>query len=83
LDKIEIYANGEKKGETRDKPYRLTIKLDDGTYELKAKAYRKDGKTGEHSIRIGVKKAWDWAPEPTPTPTPSPTPIPEPTKKND
>jgi len=78
LDKIEIYANGEKKGETRDRPYRLNIKLDDGVYELKAKAYLKDGKTGEHNIRIGVNRAWDWAPDPTPTPTVSPTPSPSP-----
>ena len=78
MDKIEIYANGEKEGETRDKPYIVKIKLNDGTYELKAKAYRKDGKTGEQTIHIGVNKNWDWAPEPSPSPLPSPTVIPSP-----
>jgi len=75
IKKIEFFANGEKLGETRDKPYQITTKLDDGVYELKAKAYREDGKTGEHSIRIGVNKEWDWV-EPTPTPSTSPTPKP-------
>lgn len=82
IDKIEIYANGEKKGETKDRPYIVKIKLDDGTYELKAKVYRKDGKTGESTIRVGVKKDWDWAPQPSSTPTPSPIVSPTSTPKN-
>jgi hypothetical protein len=78
--KIEVFADDEKIETITDKPYKATIRLEDGVYTLKAKAYDKSGKTGEHSIKIGVNKPWDWV-EPTPTPSPeiSPTPSPSPT----
>ena len=79
LDRIELYANDEKQKTFHEKPYHVSLNLSDGTYELKAKAWRKDGKSGETSIRIGVNKSWDWEPEPSPSPSPSPSPTPTPT----
>jgi hypothetical protein len=82
IDRIEVFANDEKKHTLNDKPYRVNINLDEGIYTLKAKAYRKDGKTGETTVKIGVNKPWDWQePEPTPSPTPTPesTATPQPT----
>ncbi len=73
VDRVEYFANDKKIGESKDKPYRVKTRLDDGVYSLKAKVFRKDGKTGEQTIKIGVNKPHDWA-APTPSPTPSPTP---------
>lgn len=73
VDRVEFYANGDKKGEVKDYPYKYQFDLGDGVYELKAKAIRKDGKSGDKTIKVGVNKDWDWvAPTPTPTPTPAP-----------
>ncbi|NMB56992.1 penicillin-binding protein [Candidatus Beckwithbacteria bacterium] len=73
IEKVTFYANDKQIGETQSKPYKMDADLTDGTYTLKAKAYRTDGKTAETTIKIGVNKEWDWA-EPTPTPTPTSTP---------
>jgi len=80
VDKVEIMANDEKQETFNSKPYRATLDLADGTYKLKAKAWLKNGKTGETEIKIGVNKAWDWEPEPEPSPSPStePSPLPSP-----
>ncbi|MGI5827449.1 MAG: transglycosylase domain-containing protein [Patescibacteria group bacterium] len=77
IDKIELFANDEKISTVKDKPYKTTVRLDDGVYDLKAKAYTTNGKTGEHTIKIGVNKPWDWT-EPTPSPSPTATPTSEP-----
>jgi 1A family penicillin-binding protein len=88
LDKIVFYANDKKLGEVSEKPYQIRTRLDDGIYELRAQAYLKNGKSGDHAIRIGVNKDWDWA-APTPTPTATPTvaptstPVPTPTSNPD
>jgi len=78
IDKVEIMANDEKQKTFNSKPYRTSLDLADGTYKLKAKAWLKNGKTGETEIKIGVNKAWDWEPEPSPSPSPEPPPTPSP-----
>ncbi len=77
IDKIEISANDDVKATFNTKPYRANIHLDDSTYTLRAKVYRKDGKSADASIKIGVNKPWDWQP-PAPSPSPSLTPSPIP-----
>jgi penicillin-binding protein 1C len=57
-----------------EKPFETGLSLEDGVYELHVEAKDEDGNTGGGEIRIGVNKAWDWAPSPTPTDTPIPTP---------
>ncbi len=76
ISKVEFFAGDKKLGERKHKPYKIVADLEDGVYVLKAKAYRKDGKTGERTIQIGVNRDWDWKEEPDPTPTPTPTPSP-------
>lgn len=87
VDRVEIYANDEKKATLRERPYRTNLVLPDGTYELKAKVWDSEGNSAETARSIGVNVPWDYSPSPTPTPTPeasqpggqatlTPTPIP-------
>jgi 1A family penicillin-binding protein len=79
VDKIELMVNDDKRATFTSKPYRTDLNLGDGTYKLKAKAWLKNGKTGENEIRIGVNKPWDGEqPAASPTPGPSPSPSPSP-----
>lgn len=75
IDKVEIYVNDALKTTLRDRPFQTKLVLDPGKYKVYAKAYRKDGKTGNTTDKfIGVGGvAWDQASS-TPTPSPSPTP---------
>ncbi len=77
IDKVEIYVNDALKTTLRDRPYQTKLVLESGRYKIYARAYRKDGKTGNTTDKfIGVGGvAWDQA-TPSPSPSPSPTPTP-------
>ncbi|OGK45084.1 hypothetical protein A2957_02195 [Candidatus Roizmanbacteria bacterium RIFCSPLOWO2_01_FULL_38_11] len=84
--KVEIFANSNKLKEYNEdkKDIDEQFNLPDGTYEIRIRAENEKGKSGESSVRIGIKKDWNYqepttAPTATPTPpleTPSPTPTP-------
>jgi penicillin-binding protein 1C len=73
IDAVELYVNGNKRETLKERPYEVTLVLSPGKYVLRAKAIRKDGKTGESSERkIGVGGvSWNQG-ETTPTPTQAP-----------
>ena len=79
IDKIEIYANGDKVKTIEDETeWEGEIKLERDRYEIYAKAYSRNGKTAKSStVKIGTGgKDWD-EPEPEPTGTTEPSSAPE------
>ena len=78
IDKVMFYVDGVLKKTTTDKPFELTLNLNDGPHTIKVRAEDDTGNAGDREIKIGVKVPWDWEPSPTPSPTPSPPPIPVP-----
>jgi len=77
IKNVKIYINNnEIKSWNEDKKdVDETINLSDGTYEIVVKAWNEKDKNGESSIKIGVKKEWDYQVLTT-TPTETPVPIP-------
>lgn len=73
---IELEIDGEKIRSFTGPPYEHTVYLEDGIYELRAKAKDEKGNESDRKIKIGVNLPWDWEPSPTPTLTPLPTPTP-------
>lgn len=72
IEKLELYVNNELRETINDREYRGTVSMPKGRYELKAKAYSRDGKTKESAIvRIGTG-GMDWK-ETAPSPSPSPS----------
>jgi hypothetical protein len=80
LKEIQIEVNGKRVQTINHKPYEAELKLDDGTYFIKAIAYDQDNNRAEAEVKIGVNLPWDWEPSPTPSPTKS-VPTPTPTEK--
>jgi len=76
IEKIEIYANGEKKHTENGRTYEGKIKLPRGSYEIYAKAISRTGKTKKSgTVKIGTGGV-DWKPvEPSPTPSPTLSPV--------
>lgn len=76
LSEVILYINDVKEKTFTSPPYRQTVTLSDGTYELRAVAKDSNGAEGDRKVRIGVNVAWDYSPSSTPTPvlTSSPTP---------
>ena len=54
IDRIEVFRNGEKIEDKNERSFELEWRLDRGVYELRAKAYSRDGKEAEKTIRVGV-----------------------------
>lgn len=76
----KLWINGEEKKTWSERPFEISLRLDDGLYTLKSWVKDRDGNTAEREIKIGVNKPWDWVPPtPTPTATPLPTETPVPT----
>ena len=76
IEEVKIYVNGAFEKSFTSRPFKTTLNLNDGIYELKAEAIDKKGNKGETKARIGVKRDWDWAPAPSPSPFSSPSPSP-------
>lgn len=78
IDRVKIYVNSELEQTLNSRPFKTTLTLSDGTYELKAEAVDKNGKIGEAKARIGIKREWDWQPNPSPSASPTPSIKPSP-----
>ena len=82
LKEIQIEVNGKRVQTINHKPYEAELKLDDGTYFIKAIAFDQDNNRAEAEVKVGVNLPWDWEPSPTPKPTksaPTATPPEKPT----
>ena len=75
VDKVFFYVDGNEKKVLTDKPYEVTISLDNGAHTIKVRAEDDEGNAADREVRIGVNTAWDYEePEPSPSPSPSPEP---------
>jgi 1A family penicillin-binding protein len=78
INKVELYADGDKKETFSDKPYRTTLVLGNGVHTLKAQAWDDKNNNSQVEIKIGVNQAVDSGPSPNSSPPPSPSPTPTP-----
>lgn len=76
---VKLWVDGKEKKTWTDRPFEMSLHLEDGPHLLKVIAKDKDGNSGEREARIGVNVPWDWSPSPTASPTDTPTPTIEPT----
>lgn len=73
---VKLWVDGAEKQTWTEKPFEMSLTLDNGPHVIKVKATDKDGNTAEREAYIGVNVPWDWKPSPTPTMTPIPTATP-------
>jgi hypothetical protein len=75
IEKVEIWVNGAKRETLTSRPFKTSLNLTKGQYELYAKAKDNKGKeTQSSTVKIGTGGA-DWkVPKPTATPTPTSAP---------
>lgn len=79
MQRVEIYVNGQRRESFSSAPYRTTLNLPRGRYELQAKAIRENNEEiNSGTVKIGTGGETWKAPEPSPTPSPSPSPSPLP-----
>ncbi|MFZ1721082.1 MAG: transglycosylase domain-containing protein [Microgenomates group bacterium] len=76
IEKLELFVNGQLRETINNREYKGTISLPAGRYDLKAKAYSRNGESKESAVvKIGTGGVdWD-EPDPSPTPSPVATPI--------
>lgn len=74
VERLEILANGSIRETLTDRPYRTTINLEAGRYEIQGRAVLEGGETiTSGSVKIGTDGvSWKEA-DPTPSPTATPT----------
>jgi len=74
IEKVEFFVDGTKKKTVTEKPFEVTLHLDNGTYKLKVRAEDSKGNAADKEIEVGVNVPWDWESSPEPSPEPSPNP---------
>jgi len=67
---IELEIDGVKKRTFTGPPFTEKVELENGVYEIRAKARDDKGNESDRTITIGVNTTWDFSPTPTPTPSP-------------
>jgi membrane peptidoglycan carboxypeptidase len=76
IEKVEIWVNGSRRETLTSRPYRTTLNLPKGRYEIQAKAKDNKGREAQSSVaRIGTKGENWQTPTPTPLPQPTATPV--------
>lgn len=74
IKEVEIWVNGSKRETLTSRPYKTTIDLPAGRYEVYAKVRDNKNREAEsNKVKIGTGGR-DWK-EATPSPTPTPTPV--------
>lgn len=72
---VKLWVDGEEKKVWTERPFEMTLNLEDGRHVVKVKATDRDGDSQEKESSIGVNMAWDATPTPIVTPTLAPSPI--------
>jgi len=70
VSKVEFFVDGSKKKTLTDKPYEVTLSLDDGPHTIKVRAEDNKGNAADREIKIGINTPWDFEASPTPSPSP-------------
>jgi len=76
ITEVKLWVDGDEKKTWTERPFEMSLTLDDGPHVIKVKATDRDGNSQERESKIGVNTSWDWSPSPTPTVTPTLTPTP-------
>lgn len=70
IAEVEVEVVGGQKYLLASKPWKISLDLKNGIYELVARAKDKNGNQSDRKITIGVNVAWNATATPTPTPSP-------------
>jgi len=73
ITEVRLWVDGTEKKTWTERPFEMSLTLDNGPHVIKVKATDRDGHSQERESKIGVNTAWDWSPSPTPTVTSIPT----------
>lgn len=73
ITEVRLWVDGTEKKTWTERPFEMSLTLDNGPHVIKVRATDRDGHSQERESKIGVNTAWDWSPTPTPTVTSIPT----------
>lgn len=78
IKEIKLFVNDQEKTTISGNSFETTLKLDNGSYIIKARAKDSKDNYAEDKVRVGVNEDFKPTPMPTVSPTPSVTPSPTP-----
>lgn len=74
ITEVKLWIDGVEKKTWTERPFEMSLTLDNGPHTIKVKATDRDNRSQERESKFGVNTPWDGAPTPTITPTPSLSP---------
>jgi 1A family penicillin-binding protein len=71
ITEVKLWVDGIEKKTWTERPFEMSLTLDNGPHTIKVKATDREGNNQERESKIGVNVPWNWTPSPTPTITPT------------
>ena len=69
ITEVKLWVDGEEKKTWNERPFEMSMTLDDGPHVIKVRATDRDGASQERESHFGVNTAWDEDPEEETVPT--------------
>ncbi len=69
ITEVKLWVDGTEKKTWTERPFEMSLTLDNGPHTIKVRATDRDGHSQERESKIGVNTPWDSAVVPTVTPT--------------
>ena len=79
ITEVKLWVDGVEKKTWTERPFEMSLTLDNGPHVIKVKATDRDGNSQERESKIGVNTPWNGGVTPTVTPTPTLAPTATPT----
>ncbi|MCW1948996.1 MAG: PBP1A family penicillin-binding protein [Candidatus Shapirobacteria bacterium] len=73
ITEVKLWVDGVEKKTWTERPFEMSLSLDNGPHTIKVKATDRDGRSQERESKFGVNTPWDGVVIPTATPTLVPT----------
>jgi membrane peptidoglycan carboxypeptidase len=80
ITEVKLWVDGVEKKTWTERPFEMSLTLDNGPHTIKVRATDRDGHSQERESKIGVNTPWDGGVTPTITPTPTLVPTATPTQ---
>jgi len=71
ITEVKLWVDGVEKKTWTERPFEMSLTLDNGPHTLKVKATDRDGNSQDREAKIGVNTPWNGTPTPTITVTPT------------
>jgi len=73
ITEVKLWVDGTEKKTWTERPFEMSLTLDNGPHTIKVRATDRDGHSQERESKIGVNMPWDGQVTPTSIPTVTPT----------